>query len=118
MGIAIIRFVNTVDSKKGVPQRQLTVRVLDSAIMHLMLAGMESFHVRLWGKNVIEDRKPVETAGLVLGYFATTEGMDYIVVEHISTDSYAERTSNDVALNDKVTDVKRNVIQRRWLKLR
>ena len=84
--------------------------------MHLILAGMESYHVRHWGKNIAEKRPPAETAGDPAGVFNAhgTPRSCYVVVEHVSTDTFARGTSSEVALNPKVTKVKLDVIRRRW----
>ena len=82
--------------------------------MHLILAGLESYDVRRWGKNIAEKRPPAETSGILLGYLTHTEHQDHVVVEHVSTDTFARGTSNEVALNKKVTKVKLDVIRRRW----
>lgn len=95
--------------------RQATVRVSDSAIMHLMFAGMESYFVKPFGKKVANTKKkPVETAGLLLGSFLNQDKMDYYTIDHISNDKYAWGTANEVALNEKVTDVKSDILRRRW----
>lgn len=93
------------------------VHVSDSAIMHLMLAGMESFHVRLKGKHVLEnpDLPPVETAGLLIGYSCHRNKEDHFVIEHATTDKFAKGFSSRIGpLIDTVTEEKRKVIQRQW----
>ena len=94
--------------------KDLTIHVSDSAIMHLLLAGMESFCVRHWGKNVTDKRGPAETAGLLIGYKTQKDYMDHFMVEHVSTDTFAKGTSSSVALNEDVTKTKCKVIEQRW----
>ena len=46
----------------------LCVHVTDSALMHPLMAGMESFKVRRWGEKETTNRGPVETTGFLWGY--------------------------------------------------
>lgn len=82
--------------------------------MHLLFAGMESYHVRHWGPNVTTERGPAETAGLLWGYVVSREDRDHVVVEHVSTDTFAKGTSGEVGLNEEVTRVKQEVVAKRW----
>lgn len=92
----------------------LTVHVSDSALIHLVLSAVESYHVRPWGKEFSSNRGPVETGGLLLGYFNQGKTMDHVVVEHISTDTYAHRAAGSNTLNDEVIRVKRDILAVRW----
>ena len=94
--------------------RDITIHVADSALIHLMLAGMESYKVRHWGKNVTAKRGPAETAGLLFGYTTRKDSMDHVMVEHVSTDTFAKGTYQDVGFNQDVTNAKRDVIEERW----
>ncbi|MCY3841320.1 MAG: hypothetical protein OXH09_22180 [Gammaproteobacteria bacterium] len=96
--------------------KDVTIHVSDSALMHLLLAGMESYDVRLYGGKPIKrgKKKPVETAGLLWGYTVQRDDMDHVMVEHVSTDTYATRSYWDVELNDTVIDTKRQIIRDRW----
>ena len=94
--------------------KDLTIHVSDSAIMHLMLAGMESFFVRHWGKNVTDKKGPAETAGLLIGYKTRRDDMDHFMVEHVTTDTFAKGTYWSVGLNEVVTRTKCEVIEERW----
>ena len=91
--------------------RDITIHVSDSALMHLLLAGMEILRVKK-RKNA----KPLETAGLLWGYAKDDEinGMDHVTVEHVSTDTYADHTPDSVGLSDQTTDAKRALIAQRW----
>ena len=82
--------------------------------MDLMLAAMESYHVRHWGKHVVSGRNPAETAGLLWGYVVSRDDMDHVVVAHVSTDTFAKGTSGEVGLNETVTKVKQDVVRKRW----
>ena len=94
--------------------RSLTVHVADSALLHLMLAGMESHKVRHWGATVTANRGPAETAGLLFGHATTKGDMDHVMVEHVSTDTFAKGTYWSVDLNRDVTQAKCEVIEERW----
>lgn len=94
--------------------RAVAVHVSDHALMHLLLAGMESYKVRTWNKTVTTERGPVETGGVLLGYTTHRESMDHVVVEHVSTDTYADRKYQYVTLNSDVTEIKRQVLEDRW----
>lgn len=95
-------------------ERDLTIHVSDNAIIHLLMAGIESYHVRHWGDQISENRGPAETAGLLFGYYTSREDMDVITVDHVSTDTFAKGTYWEVGLNETVTQVKKDVIRRRW----
>ena len=95
-------------------ERDMTIHVSDNALMHLVLAGIESFHVRPWGKTVSENRGAVETAGLLLGYFRSKNTIDHVFVSDVSTDTYAYRDKNSVLINETVTAEKLKVIESRW----
>ncbi len=92
--------------------RPIAIHVTDSSLMALVVAGMESYHVRHWGKGV--RKGPAETAGLLWGYVASKADLDHVVVDFVSTDTFAKGTANEVDLNDDVTEVKRRVIAYRW----
>ncbi len=92
--------------------RDIAIHVSDSALMHLLLAGMESYTVRHWGKEV--RKGPAETAGLLFGYVTPRDGMDHAMVEHVSTDTFAKGTYWSVDLNPNVTKRKCEVIADRW----
>lgn len=96
--------------------RSAIVRVSDSAIMHLILAGMESFRVRVWGKQVRKNTtQPVETAGLLIGYATHRDNVDHFVVEHASTDKFVKGSSSEVEpLIETVTHEKRTVLRNQW----
>ena len=95
--------------------RQATIRVSDSATMHLMFAGMESYFVKNFGSGVAQTiNKPVKTAGLLFGSISKLNEMDYYIVDHISNDKYARGTHSKVSLNEKVTEVKSDILRRRW----
>lgn len=97
---------------RGALDRPLAIHVTDSSLMGLVVAGMESYHVRHWGKGV---RKGLaETAGLLWGYVVPRNDMDHVVVDYVSTDTFAKGTANEVGLNDVVTEVKQRVIAYRW----
>ena len=100
-------------------ERDLTIHVSDSAIMHLLMAGIESYHVNHWREGISEKRGPFETAGLLFGYFTSRfdMGMDIVTVEHVSTDTYAKRSSEDVTYNNKAAKVKKRIIEKRWPRL-
>lgn len=101
------------DSSQRSPfDRPIAIHVRDSSLMGLVVAGIESYHVRDWGNGA--RKGTVETAGLLWGYVASKKNMDHVVVDYISTDTYAKRTANDVTLNDDVTEVKQRVIELRW----
>lgn len=89
----------------------ITIHVSDGALMHLLLAGMESYRVRK-RKNSL----PLETGGLLWGYVKDDEtiGMDHITIEHVSTDTYAERTHYWNQLNDQTTKAKQELMAQRW----
>ena len=72
--------------------RDLTIHVADSALLHLMLAGMESYKVRHWGTAVTANKGPAETAGLLFGHATRKGNMDHVMVEHVSTDTFAKGT--------------------------
>ena len=92
--------------------RNLTIHVGDASLMGLVVAGMESYHVRHWGTGV---RKGIaETAGLLWGYVVPKEDGDHVVVDYVSTDTFAKGTAGEVGLNDDVTKVKQRVIAGRW----
>ena len=95
-------------------ERDTTIHVSDNALMHLVLAGIESFHVRPWGKTVAEHRGAVETAGLLLGYFRSKNTIDHVFVNDVSTDTYSERDKNSVLINQTVTEEKMKVVESRW----
>lgn len=93
----------------------ITIRVSDSALLQLLMAGMESYRVRRWGGHATSSRGPAETAGLLWGYTACRDGMDHVVVEHVSTDKFAEGTYwESDAPNDDVTRVKEEIVADRW----
>ncbi len=94
--------------------KELTIHVSDSSLMHLLLAGMESYKVRHWGTSVTANRGPAETAGLLWGYTVHRDNMDHVIVEHVSTDTFAKGTSSEVGLSEEVMCVKRSVIEERW----
>ena len=95
-------------------EKPLTIHVSDPALMHLLWAGMESFHVRLWGGKPTDRRGPAETAGLLWGYYNERADMDHVIVEHVATDKYAIGTANSVDLNDRVVAEKQQVVRERW----
>ncbi|MCY3811151.1 MAG: hypothetical protein OXH15_05095 [Gammaproteobacteria bacterium] len=88
--------------------KDVTVHVTDSALMHLLLAGMESYRAKRHGA--------LETGGLLWGFIKdeTDSEMDHITIEHVSTDTYAKRKPDSVALSDRTTSAKRDVIEQRW----
>ena len=92
--------------------RPIAIHVTDSSLMGLVVAGMESYHVRHWGNGV--GKGAAETAGLLWGYVVSKADMDHIVVDYVSTDTFAKGTAGEVGLNDDVTEVKRRVIAYRW----
>ena len=94
--------------------RDVAVHVSDQALMHLLMAGMESYKVRQWNNVATTERGPVETGGVLLGYKTHKDSIDHIMVEHASTDTYAERSYQSVTLNDRVTEAKRQVLEGRW----
>ena len=77
-----------------------------------MVAGVESYHVRHSGSGVRGGA--AETAGLLWGYVVTRADMDHVVVDYVSTDTFAKGTANEVGLNPRVTEVKQRVIAFRW----
>lgn len=78
--------------------------------MHLLLAGMEAYKMRKY-----RGRLPLETCGLLWGFAKDSiHGMDHVTVEHISTDTAAEREPDSNALNDRTTAIKRQIVQDRW----
>ena len=90
--------------------RGITVHVSDQALMHLLLAGMEAYKMRKY-----RGRLPLETCGLLWGFVKdSVRGMDHVTVEHVSTDTAAEREPDSNALNDRTTDIKRQIVQDRW----
>lgn len=96
-------------------RKDITIRVSDAALLQLLMAGMESYRVRRWGRHATSGRGPAETAGLLWGYTAFRDGMDHVVVEHVSTDKFAEGTYlGSDAPNDDVTTVKQEVVADRW----
>ena len=96
--------------------RDAVIRVSDSAILHLMLAGMESFRVRHWGKHVRENSEiPVEANGILFGYAVQRDEVDYLIVEHASTDKFAKGYATWVeSWNETVNKEKRKVICSQW----
>lgn len=92
--------------------RPIAIHVTDSSLMDLVVAGVESYHVRHWGKGVREGA--AETAGLLWGYIVSKADMDHVVVDYVSTDTFAKGTADEVGLNPLVTAVKQRVIALRW----
>ncbi len=95
-------------------KRPLTIHVSDAALLHLLLAGMESYHVRHWGKHTTTKGGPAETAGLLWGYAVSRPDGDHVLVEHVSTDTFAKGNYREVGLNAEVTRVKQMVVAKRW----
>lgn len=90
--------------------RDVTIHVSDSSLMHLVLAGMEAYKMRAY-----KGRSPLETGGLLWGHVKDdTNGTDHITVEHVSTDTDAERTPDSIALSERTTQIKREMVQDRW----
>ena len=97
-------------------KNNISIHLSDNAVMHLLMAGLECFNVRIWGKESTTKRGPTETAGTLWGYFIEGSGRqdDHIRVEHISQDTMAERHKGWVALNDDTTWIKSQLVQARW----
>lgn len=104
------------DHSPDFTNRDAIVRVSDSAVLHLMLAGMESFRVRHWGKHVRENTEyPVEANGILFGYSVQKDNADHFIVEHASTDKFAKGYASWVERwNETVNNEKRNVICGQW----
>lgn len=104
-----------VDPRHDYTGRDVAIHVSDSALLQLLMAGMESYKVRQWGDSVTTARGPAETTGLLWGYTATRDGMDHVVVEQVATDKFAKGTFWGVeAPHDEVTAAKQEVVADRW----
>ena len=96
----------------------LWVHVTDSALLHLLMAGMESYKVRLWGRRETTNRGPVEVAGLLWGYVPeSSEGYDHLVVQHATTDIVAERAKSWSSFSLPSALAKQSVVSARWPQL-
>lgn len=83
-----------------------TVEISDSALMHLCVAGIESYRL---------PKKPKETYGLLWGSITPKgEGEIYYQVSHVFTDIAAKQGTNSVAPNVKGIDLKRKIIGKCW----
>ena len=97
------------------PDRDVTIHVSDSALLQLLMAGMESYKVREWGGSATSARGPAETAGLLWGYTSCRDGADHVVVEQVATDKFAKGTYwESEAPRDDVTTAKQEVVADRW----
>lgn len=102
-------------TEKNLLEGRLTIHVSDSALLHLMFAGMESYCVRRWGKSISTSKGPVETAGLLWGYCVTRDEEEHVLVEHATTDKFAEGNRNEVEFPvAAVTRAKQAVLATRW----
>ena len=99
----------------GKVQSNLWIHVTDSALLHLLMAGMESFKVRRWGRNETTNRGPVEVAGSLWGYVPeATEDYDHFVIQHATTDIVAERSKGKVGFSPAGALAKQHVVSARW----
>ena len=94
--------------------RHLIIHVSDSALMHLMLAGIESFRIRIHGGEAKENYGPVETAGILWGHFLQKRETDHVFVDQVTNDTYAEKHRSSVSLNPTATKVKQRIVDSRW----
>jgi len=93
----------------------LWVHVTDSALMHLLMAGMESFKVHRRGKHVVTNRGPVETTGFLWGYVPeASNGYDHVVIQHATTDFVARRTKGWTELIQDSALAQQSVLSARW----
>ena len=93
----------------------LWVHVSDSALMHLLMAGMESFKVRRWGKHETTNRGPVEATGFLWGYVPElNEGYDHVVIKHATTDVVARRRRNWTELIESSALAQQSVLSTHW----
>ena len=93
----------------------LWIHVTDSALMHLLMAGMESYKVRLWDGRETTNRGPVEVAGLLWGYVPeSSEGYDHLVVQHATTDIVGARAKNWSSFSLPSALAKQSVVSARW----
>ena len=107
-----------VDSQHDYTKRDAAIHVSDSALLQLLMAGMESYKVRQWGDSVTAARGPVETTGLLWGYTASRDGVDHVVVEQVATDKFAKGTFWETqAPHEEVTAAKQAVVADRWPQL-
>lgn len=99
---------NPVTSNTVTDLADVTVHIADSALMHLLLAGVESYFKRR--KN-----EPLETGGLLWGSIKEPDDdMAHITIQHVSTDTYGKRSPKFFALNDTSTQAKCDILARRW----
>ena len=95
--------------------RDVAIHVSDSALLQLLMAGMESYKVREWGGSVTAARGPAETTGLLWGYTACRDGVDHVVVEQVATDKFAKGTYWETEEpREDVTTTKQEVVADRW----
>ncbi|MDE0660082.1 MAG: hypothetical protein OXI79_10585 [Gammaproteobacteria bacterium] len=97
------------------PDRDIAIHVSDSSLMHLLLAGLEAYKMRVRRGSDANRKLPLETGGLLWGFIKDgVGGMDHVTVEHISVDTAANRQTDSVALCKHSTVVKRRIIEDRW----
>ena len=93
----------------------ITIHVSDSSLMHLLLAGLEAYKMRVRHGTEANRELPLETGGLLWGYIKDGESdMDHITVEHVSVDTAAKKKTDSVALSRHSTAVKRQLVEDRW----
>ncbi|MYA15557.1 MAG: hypothetical protein F4089_01580 [Gammaproteobacteria bacterium] len=98
-----------------IDDKDVAIHVSDSAILQLLMAGMESYKVRQWGSFITSAKGPAETTGLLWGYTSCRDGVDHVVVEQVATDKFAKGTYWETeAPNDDVTAAKQAVVADRW----
>ena len=97
------------------PDRDITIHVSDSSLMHLLLAGLEAYKMRVRRGSEANRKLPLETGGLLWGFIKDgVGGMDHISVEHVSVDTAAKKETDSVSLSKHSTLVKRRIIEDRW----
>lgn len=83
-----------------------TIEVSDSALMHLCIAGLESYVV---------PKKSKETYGLLWGSETRRRNDEvYYRVDHVFTDIEAKRRSDWVQYNEKGLRLKQEILDARW----
>ena len=91
---------------KGYEMTDYTVEISDSALMHLCVAGIESYRL---------PKKPRETYGLLWGSKSRRrKGEIYYQVAHVFTDIEAKRRTGSVAYSEEGINLKRETIGKCW----
>lgn len=91
---------------KGYEMTNYTVEISDSALMHLCVAGIESYRL---------PKRPRETYGLLWGSVSSEKKEEiYYQVAHVFTDIEAKRRANSVTYSEESIYLKRETIGKCW----